>query len=179
MLPRRLLNKHDTRGSCSTGSPGPSARRRRCRRRPASFFFCFLRFGSRVAALFGPCQELGLYSLRQPLFFFSRLATSTGELYAQPAHGTTDRLRQTSASQAFGLLASVSQYASSAWLPNLEEVLAAACCGARFRCKRSLWPSTHADQLGLQVAVSGGLRQQSRSKQLSGPSFARRSERSA
>ena len=66
------------------------------------------------------------------------------------------------------LLASVLQYASPLGLPKRKSLLAAACCGARARCKRLLWPSTHADQLGLQVAVSGGLRQQSRSKQLSG-----------
>ena len=140
----------------------------------------FLAFWVACGSAFWALPELGLYSLRKPLFFSSRLATSTGELYAQPAHGTTDRLRQTSASQAFGLLASVSQYASSAWLPNyLEEVLAAACCGDRFRCKRSLWPSTHADQPWVDALRLWWTQQQNRSKQLSGPSLARRSKRSA
>ena len=56
--------------------------------------------------------------LRQPLLLVTRLATSTGELCAQPARGTSDRVRQSSASQG-GCFASVSHYASSAWLPNL------------------------------------------------------------
>jgi len=50
--------------------------------------------------------------LRQPLLLVTRLATSTGELCAQPAHGTSDRVRQMSASQPVLLFASVLQYAS-------------------------------------------------------------------
>ncbi len=109
------------------------------------FFFASCVLGRVWQRFLGPARAR-LIQLAAAAFFFLRgwrrvLASCTrSPLTAQPTGCAKPALRR------LGLLTSVSQYASSAWLPNLEEVLAAACCGARFRCKRSLWPSTHADQ---------------------------------
>ena len=169
MQPQPLRGTRGRRGSCSTGSLGPFGMRRRCRRPPASFLFSFLSGAAPIRR--APQDKLVFifYGACGSSETCHELAAKYWRVVRAAAHGTSDRLRQSSALADLGLFASVSQCASPPRLPNFGKLVAAAGCGAWARCKRSLWPSTHADQPWVDALRLWWTSAAKQIKQLSGP----------